>query len=334
MGLVHHQQKIFGEIINQGKRRLPGGAPVHMAGIVFNAAAVAHLSHHFQIILGPLGQPLGFQKFALGIKHLQPVFQLGLDAFHGPFQILPAGHIVGGRENGHMGPVADNFSGEHIHFHELVHLIVKHLDADGLFIITGRDDLDHIAPHPEGAPFKINLVAIVLDLHQLFQDGVALHLLPYPERQHHVVIFLRRAQTVNAADAGHDDHVPAFKESAGGAVAQLINLVVDRGILFNIGIRLGNIGFRLVIIVVGNKVFHGIFREECFQLAGQLRRQSLVVGDDQGRLAYLVDDLGHGISLACTGSAQQHLTVHALLQSLYQFGNGLGLVARRLERCL
>ena len=48
----------------------------------------------------------------------------------------------------------------------------------------------------------------------------------------------------------------------GGGVAQLINLVVYIGVLFNIGVGAGEIGLRLVVIIVADKVLHGVVGEE------------------------------------------------------------------------
>ena len=98
-------------------------------------------------------------------------------------------------------------------------------------------------------------------------------------------------------------------------MAQLIDFVVDGSILFNISVGLGNIGLGLVVIVIGNEIFHRVIREEGLQLAGQLRRERFVVGDDQSRLTHLVDNLGNSVGFARTGSAQEHLRTQALLHA-------------------
>ena len=117
-------------------------------------------------------------------------------------------------------------------------------------------------------------------------------------------------------------------------MTQLIDFVVDGSILFNISVGLGNIGLRLVVIVIGNEIFHRVIREEGLQLAGQLRRERFVVGDDQSRLTHLVDNLGNSVGFARTGSAQQHLRTQALLHACCQFLYSLGLVPGRLKGSL
>ena len=59
-------------------------------------------------------------------------------------------------------------------------------------------------------------------------------------------------------------------------------MCVDRGILFDIGIGGGDIGLRLVIIVVGDKVLNGIVREKFAHFAVELGGQGLVMRQDHG----------------------------------------------------
>ena len=53
--------------------------------------------------------------------------------------------------------------------------------------------------------------------------------------------------------------------------------------------------------------------------------------DDQRGPLHALDDGGHGIGLARSGDAQQHLAGHALLHAARQRLNGLRLIALRLE---
>ena len=163
-----------------------------------------------------------------------------------------------------MGPLCFHISCKDVHFQQLFHFVIEHFDAYSFFPIAGRNDFNHIAPHPKSAALKINIIAHILVLHQLPQDLIAVDDLTYPQRDHGIVVILRSAQAVNTAYTGHHDHIPAFKKSAGSAMAQFINLVVNGRIFFNISIRLGNIGFRLIIIVIRNKIFHRVVREKSF----------------------------------------------------------------------
>ena len=109
-------------------------------------------------------------------------------------------------------------------------------------------------------------------------------------------------------------------------MAQLVYLVVDGGVLFNVGVRLGDVGLGLVVVVVGDKVLHRVVWEELPKLRAQLGGQGLVVGQHQGGPVHLGDDVCHGEGLARASDAQQSLLLHAGVQPLHQLLDGLGLV--------
>ena len=55
------------------------------------------------------------------------------------------------------------------------------------------------------------------------------------------------------------------------------------------------------------------------------------MGDNQGRLLQLLDDIGHGEGFPRTGYPQENLILFAFNNSLGQFIDGLNLVSDRLE---
>ena len=117
------------------------------------------------------------------------------------------------------------------------------------------------------------------------------------------MVALRRAQTVDARDRRDDDDVAPLEERTRRAVAQFIDLVVDRRVLLDVGVRRGDVCLRLVEVVVADEVADVIVREECLELARELCRERLVVGDDERRLLHLLDDLGDRVRLARTRRA-------------------------------
>jgi hypothetical protein len=82
---------------------------------------------------------------------------------------------------------------------------------------------------------------------------------------------------------------------------------VDGGILFDIKVRLGDVGFRLVVIVVTDKILHRVAREKLLELAVELGRQRLVGRQYQGGEIDPGDDVGHREGLAGTRDPQQYL---------------------------
>ena len=138
---------------------------------------------------------------------------------------------------------------------------------------------------------------------------------------------VRLAQAVNAAHGGHHDHVMALQQSAGGGQAQPVDLLVGGGILLDIGVRVGDVRLRLVVVVVADEILHGVVWEELTELLAQLGRQRLVVGQHQRGAVHPLDDLGHGVGLARAGNALEHLLPQAVFQPGGQLFDGLGLVA-------
>ena len=60
---------------------------------------------------------------------------------------------------------------------------------------------------------------------------------------------------------------------------ELVYLVVDGRVLGNVGVRRWDIGFGLIIIIIGHKILYCILREHLLEFSVELRRKRLVVGD-------------------------------------------------------
>jgi hypothetical protein len=157
------------------------------------------------------------------------------------------------------------------------------------------------------------------DLHPLF------------EGERHAEVGLGGADAVDAGDARHDDHVAAREDRARGRVAHLVDLLVDRGVLLDVGVRRRDVGLGLVVVVIAHEVLDGVLREQRFELLVELRRQGLVGGDDQGGTLDGLDDVGHREGLARTGDPEEDLVWVPLLDPPGQLFDGLGLVPPGLE---
>ncbi len=73
MTLVDEQQGVFGEIFEQGRRRLAGQAAGEEAAVILDAGAAAGGSDHLEIEMGALLQSLRLEQLALDLKLLQPL---------------------------------------------------------------------------------------------------------------------------------------------------------------------------------------------------------------------------------------------------------------------
>ena len=178
---------------------------------------------------------------------------------------------------------------------------------------------------------EVQVVALVLDVDQFAQQPPQAVLLADRERHAQPRVVLRRAEAVDARDAGHDEHVPALQQRAGGAVPQLVDVVVDRRVLLDVGVGLREVGLGLIVVVVGDEVLDGVVGEKPLELVEELRREGLVVGDDQGRPLQALDDVGDGEGLARPGDAEQHLGGAALLDAADEGLDAAPLVPLRAE---
>ena len=260
-------------------------------------------------------------------KVLDLVPELGLDLGDGPGHLVPGGDIVAGRIDGHVGEDLFGHAGHGVDLGDPVDLVAEELHPDGLVPPVGRVDVDGVAPDPEVVALEGHIVAGVVVLHQPPLELGHLHGHAGPEGDHHFGEVVGLAQAVDAADRGHDDDVPPLQQGAGGAEPQTVDLVVGGGVLFDVGVGVGNVGLRLVVVVVADEVFHGVFGEKLPELGAELGSQGLVVGQHQGRAVEPLDDVGHGEGLAGAGDAQHHLLMKAQLDAPGQGLDGLRLVA-------
>jgi hypothetical protein len=89
----------------------------------------------------------------------------------------------------------------------------------------------------------------------------------------------------------------------------------------------GDVGFGLVVVVVGDEVLDGVGGEEGFELVIELGGEGLVVREDEGGALDLLDNFGHGEGFAGAGDAEQDLVFVAGAEAGDELGDGAGLVA-------
>ena len=213
---------------------------------------------------------------------------------------------------------------------DVLDLVAEELDPDGQFLVHGND-FHGVAADPERAAVEVHVVAGVLHGDEFPEQVVAVHLRPLAERHHAGDVLFRRAEAVDAGDGGHHDHVAAGQQRVGGGVPEPFHFLVDGGVLLDEGVRLGDVGLGLVVVVVGDEVLHRVVRQQFAELVGQLRGEGLVLDHHQGGPLDLLDQPGGGGALAGTRGAQQHHVLFAVLDALGQFGDGRRLVTGRLE---
>ena len=119
----------------------------------------------------------------------------------------------------------------------------------------------------------------------------------------------------------------------GDITAQSVDAIVDGGVLLNEGVAARNVGLGLVVVVVADEVLDRVVGEELPELAIELRRQDLVVSEDQGGPLQLLDHTGHGEGLARAGGSEQDDVGVPGLEALGDRLDGGGLITGGLEGC-
>jgi hypothetical protein len=76
VAFIDEQQRVVGQIFEQGRRRLARQAAGQEAAVVLDPRAAAGGRDHFEVEIGALFQPLRFEQLAFGFQFLQPFGQL------------------------------------------------------------------------------------------------------------------------------------------------------------------------------------------------------------------------------------------------------------------
>ena len=302
-----------------------------MARIVFDALAKAHLIEHFQIKKRALLQALRLHELVVPIKLLKALFKFCLDAFDGTHHLIARRHVVACRIHHKARHLLAHLARERIKEHHRFDFVVEKLHAHRDLGVFCRKDVDRIAAHAKRTAQKLHVVALVLHLHELTDQVLAFLNVARAQNQAHLRVAFGLADAVDRRDRRHDHGVAPLKNRFGGRQTHLLDVFVYGRILLDEKIARGHIGFRLVVVVVGNEVLDGVVREKLAHFAVELRRKCLVGRHHDGWHADARDDVGHRKGLARARHAQQRLCAVPLLQPLGECGNRRRLVACRRE---
>ena len=331
VALVDEQNKVLWEKVEQRVRRLTGAAPVKIARIVLDAAAIAHLADHLDVVAHSLSEPLRLEQLALRLKLLDALDHVLSDLIERLVLFLLFDDIVARRKEIDVFELADRLCGQRIELHDALDLIAPKFHPHRDLGTVDREHLDHVASHAETRALELYVAALVLYLYQPVDELLSVHRHAGTQRHRERIVFERRAETVNARHGRDDDDIARFAERACRRVAQLVYLVVDRQVLFDVGIGAGDVRLGLIVIVIGNEIFDPVVGEKLAELIAQLRGERLVVRNDQRRAVEPRDDVRHRERLAAAGHAQEHLRAQPVLDTLDELLYRLRLIAAGLE---
>ncbi len=330
MAFIDEKQGVFRHIFEKGRWRFARTASGQVTAVVFDAGAGARGLDHLQIEGGALIEPLRFQQFAFAMKLLKTHLEFGLDAVDRLVKRRTRRDIVAGGIDADLFQLLHLLAGQRIEFLNALDLVAEHIDAPRAVFIVRREDFDDIAAPAESAALEGLIIALVLQGHQIGAQLAFIDRLADRQVEGHGRIGFDRTDTIDTGDRGDNDHIIPFQNGAGGRVAHPVDLLIDRRVLLDEGIGARHIGFRLVVVVIGDEILDGIIRKEGLELAIELGGQGLVVRHDQGRTLGLLDDLGHGEGFTRSGHPQQNLIMLALGYAFQQVGDGARLIAGRL----
>ncbi len=342
MAFVNHQEPVVAKIVEKRKRPRPGHSLLHDPRIVFDSRTDSRRPDHFHVVTGTAFQArprkdsrirfgnvprLAKRRFFLR-QLFEPFGKLPLDILRYAFPGIFARHEVLCRSDANVFQIFFRLSRHQVESADAIYLVAEKLDANSRVVIA-RIDFDHVTANTKRTAFQRKIVPLVLDVDKLHQNPVALPNLSHFQADHQFEVFLRGTQAVNAAHARHDNRIAPGQEIRSRPQTQLVDFVVDRSVLFDIRVRVDDIGFGLVVVVIADKIFDGIVRKERLEFLVELRRQRLVVRENERRLSHVPDDVRHGKRLSGARYAEKALESFAALESFRQFANRRGLVACR-----
>ena len=236
-----------------------------------------------------------------------------------------------GRVYLHVLTLAQHLPGERVELDDPLYLVAPELDPDRDLLLVGGYDLERVAAYAKLAARHVEVVALVLHVHELADEAVAPSPLPAPHVGDEALVLLRRAQPEDARDRGYDQDVSARQQRPGGGVSELVELLVDVRVFLDVGVGTSDVGLGLVVVVIADEVLDRVVGEELLELGRELSGQRLVVGyHERGTLDSLYDT-GHRERLAAAGDAHQGLVAHVVVDAPGEPVDRLGLIARRLE---
>ena len=328
---VYEKERVLREEVEQRARRVASLASVEIARIVLDARAVADLEQHFKVVLRAHTQPFFFEIFALAREARAALLHLLLYRARGVLYRIGARDVMLRREDARLLLAHHAVAADRVYLVYTFYLVVEEVYAQ-CSVAVRREYLHRLAAASERSGDERHVVALVVVREQLHHEVAPLPALAAGEAENRVLVVLALAESVDARDARDDDDVAPFKQRLRRHEAQLLYALVDGGVLFDINVGGRYVGFRLVVVVVGDEVINGVFREELLELAVELRGEGLVVGEDERRAVEPRYDVRHREGLAAASDAEQRLMRPVLFEkAAHKLFDGLRLVAGEAE---
>ena len=332
VAFVYDEHVILREIVNQAERARALGAAVEITRVVLDAGAVPQLLDHLDVVFHALLDALRLRRASGTLEEFDLPAQIQVYLLYGAVDALLGGYEEARGVERQVVERVDTLPRRGVDGLDGLDLVVVEHYAEALAaeFAEGRHDVHRVAVDAERRRFQVAFGARVERFDQLVEEMLVADDLPDPDVDGRGMEIRRVAGAVEARYARYDDHVAAPRQQRGhGAQAHFLDLGVDRKVFFDEGVRRGEVGLRLVIVVVGDEILHGVLREEIAELAVKLRRERLVVAQDERRAVQLRDDVGHGEGLSRACHPQQGVMFGAVPDRADELCDRFRLVAHR-----
>ncbi len=156
---------------------------------------------------------------------------------------------------------------QRIKFSDTLQLVAKKRKPPAAVIKVGRPELKAVPPHPKATALKCLIIAFILLGNKVGHDLALVITFTDQQILGHRAVSLYRANPVDTAHRGNDDHIIPLKQSPGSRVPHPVDLFVDLRFFFDECIRARHIGLGLVVIIKAHKILDRILRKKALHLA-------------------------------------------------------------------
>ena len=281
MTFIDERHEILRKIVQQTERSAPRLPSVEITRIIFDARAIAEFIHHFYVELHSLFQSLRLERPPLGDEKVVTDDHVVLNVSNRLLHAILGRHEDVRRIDSDLLRRVYHYPVDWVEHFYLFQLLAPENKSTGIVAVS-HVNVHRIAQHPERPALELGLVARVQRIDERKQQLVATHSRSHRERDRIVVKILGIAYAVETRNRRYHHDVPSSRKERGGRVqSETFYFLVDLQVLFDVRVRMWDIGFGLIIVIVRNEILHGVLREKTFELAVQLRRQRFVVAQHQ-----------------------------------------------------
>ncbi len=197
MAFVDEQQAVVGQVIEQRRRRLTRLASGQKARVILDTAAITQFTHHFDIVVDALLEPLRLDQLVVAIQFLQALLQFLLDIRNHAENDFARRRVVSFRVDRHALDAAADLAGERVEITQAFHLGIEQLDAHRLALRIRRVHVDDLAAHAVSAALQLEIVSLVLQLGEPAQDAALIDFVAHHQVQQHLQIGIGITETIN-----------------------------------------------------------------------------------------------------------------------------------------